>query len=81
MFRQAAYSCIKQLSNPNTIPSMHTVALYSENTQTYRLLRLLCSYSSLYSYNEKLATILHTGDDITVGRLFYTTVCCLIMSQ
>jgi len=28
---QAAHTCIKQLSNRYTIPSMHTVALYREH--------------------------------------------------
>jgi len=78
---QAVHICIKQVSNRYTIPSIHTVALYREHTQTYRLLQLLCSYPSLYSYFDKLATILHTGDDITVGRLFYTTVHWMMMGQ
>ena len=42
--------------------------------RTYRLLQLLRTYPPLHSYNDELATILHTGNDRRVGRFFYTTL-------
>jgi len=38
-------------------------------------------YPSLHTYNGKLATIPHDGNDTRVGQLFYTTVPSLIMGQ
>jgi hypothetical protein len=42
---------------------------YSEYTQTYRLLQLLCTIPSLHAYIGGLGTVLCTGDERRVRRL------------
>ena len=41
---------------------------------TYRLLQLLCTHPSLYSYTNELVTILYAETNGRVVRLFYTAV-------
>ena len=41
---------------------------------TYRLLQLLCTHQSLYSYTKELATILQAENSIRVVRLLYIAV-------
>jgi len=41
---------------------------------THRLLQLLCTHPSLYSYTKELARVLHAENNRRVVRVFYTTV-------
>ena len=46
-----------------------------------KILYFLVRMSICHSYIDKPVTNLHTGNDWTVGRQFYTTVHCLMMGQ